>query len=302
VATVSIDHGIYKTLAFNSLTSRLNIRGNVLDVDRISGDTDDGHVAGRVVVFLPPLKPAELDVSFRFSGLHVDTLLQLTRDESRVMSGLLSANGSLRGNESDALGFVHSLDGKTDFAIETGRIQKGRVIPKIITILNLPTLLQGKVDLGKDGLPFDKIVGSFTLSNGILTEDNLVIDSPVMKMSAAGNYDMAADQLDAVVVVSPFGSYSQLLKSIPLFGKLFKGEREGTAIFEVKGPLQSPDVTYLPLRSFAKGITGLAQLAFDMLRNTILLPKEIISPSDEPSSDGLRGGKSGLDRPEPRLP
>ena len=302
VATVSIDRGIYKTLAFHSLTSRLNIRGNVLDVDRISGDTDDGHVTGRVVVFLPPLKPAELDVSYRLSGLPVDKLLQLTRDESRVMSGALSANGSLRGNEADSLGFVHSLDGKTDFLIEGGRIQKGRVIPKIITILNLPTLLQGKVDLGKDGLPFDKIVGSFTLSNGILTEDNLVIDSPVMKMSAAGNYDIAADHLDAVVVVSPFGSYSQLLKSIPLFGKLFKGEREGTAIFEVKGTLQSPEVTYLPLRSFAKGITGLAQLAFDMLRNTIMLPKEIISPSDEPSSDGLRGGKSGMDRPEPRLP
>jgi hypothetical protein len=302
VATVSIDRGMYKTLVFNSLTSRLNIRGNVLDVDRISGDTDDGHVAGRVVVFLPPLKPAEIDVSFRFSGLPVERLLQLTGDESRVMSGSVSANGSLRGNEGDSLGFVHSLDGKTDFVIEEGRIRKGRVIPKIITILNLPTLLQGKVDLGKDGLPFDKIVGSITLSNGILTDDNLVIDSPVMKMSAAGNYDIAADQLGAVVVVSPFGSYSQLLKSIPLFGKLFKGEREGTAIFEVTGPLQDPDVTYLPLRSFAKGITGLAQLAFDMLRNTIMLPKEIISPSDEPSSDSARSGRGGMDRPEPRLP
>lgn len=299
VATVSIDHGIYKTLDFHSLTSRLNIRGNVLDIDRISGDTDDGHLGGRVVVFLPPQKSAELDVSFRVSGLLVEKLLQLQADESRMMSGSLSANGSVRGNEADPLGFVHSLDGKTDFLIEEGRIQKGRVIPKIITILNLPTLLQGKVDLGKDGLPFDKIVGSFTLSNGILTEDNLVIDSPVMKMSAAGNYDIAADHLDAVVVVSPFGSYSQLLKSIPLFGKLFKGEREGTALFEVNGTLQSPDVKYLPLRSFAKGVTGLAQLAFDMLRNTIMLPKEIIAPSDEPAVDGARGGK---ERPEPRLP
>ena len=299
VATVSIDHGIYKTLDFHSVTSRLNIRGNVLDIDRISGDTDDGHLGGRVVVFLPPQKSAELDVSFRLSGLLVEKLLQLQADESRMMSGSLSASGSMRGNEGDALGFVHSLDGKADFLIEDGRIQKGRVIPKIITILNLPTLLQGKVDLGKDGLPFDKIVGSFTLSNGILTEDNLVIDSPVMKMSAAGNYDLAADHLDAVVVVSPFGSYSQLLKSIPLFGKLFKGEREGTALFEVTGTLQSPDVKYLPLRSFAKGVTGLAQLAFDMLRNTIMLPKEIIAPSDEASADGARAGK---ERPEPRLP
>ena len=102
--------------------------------------------------------------------------------------------------------------------------------------------------------------------------------------------------------MSPFGSYSQLLKSIPLFGKLFKGEREGTAIFEVKGSAKNPEVTYMPLRSFAKGITGLAQLAFDMLRNTIMLPKEIISPSEETASD-VRGGKSvAPDLPESRLP
>ena len=302
VATVSIDRGIYKSLSFGGLTARLNIRSNVLDLDRISGDTDDGHLAGRLVVFLPPLKPAEIDVSFRFSGLAMESLLQLQADNSRMMTGMLSANGSVRGNETDSMGFLHSLDGKTDFVVEDGRIQRGRIIPKIITILNLPTLLQGKVDLGKEGLPFDKIVGSFTLSNGVLTEDHLIIDSPVMKMSVAGNFDLMADHLDAVVVVSPFGSYSQLLKSIPLFGKLFKGEREGTAIFEVKGSAKNPEVTYMPLRSFAKGITGLAQLAFDMLRNTIMLPKEIISPSEETASD-VRGGKSvAPDLPESRLP
>jgi hypothetical protein len=102
-------------------------------------------------------------------------------------------------------------------------------------------------------------------------------------MSAAGNYEMLDDRLDAVVVVSPLGSYSQFLKSIPLFGKLFAGERQGidTALFEVKGSLKDPDVQYLPMRSFAKGMSGLAQLAFDMLKNTIMLPKELIVPNNE---------------------
>lgn len=304
MGTASIDRGVYKNLSFTDLSLRLNIRNSILDVDRISGDTDDGTIAGRLVVYLPKEKNAELDITVRFSGMEVEKLLVMTGDESRLASGSLSANGNIRGNDGDPLGFIHSLDGKTDFVVENGRVKRGKIIPKIITILNLPTLLQGKVDLAKDGLPFDKIVGSFTLSNGVLTEDNLVIDSPVMKMSAAGNYDIPADHLDAVVVVSPFGSYSQLLKSIPLFGKIFKGEREGTALFEVKGTLQKPDVNYMPLRSFAKGLTGLAQLAFDMLKNTIMLPKEIVSPSDEtPSTDGVRRGRqTSQDRPEPRLP
>jgi hypothetical protein len=90
------------------------------------------------------------------------------------------------------------------------------------------------------------------------------------------------DQIDAVVAVSPLGSYSQFLKSIPLFGKLFAGERQGldTALFEVKGSLTEPDVNYLPLKSFATGLSGLAQLAFDVLKNTITLPKELMTPGE----------------------
>lgn len=301
-AQVSLDRGVYKTIALSGLSCRLMIRNNTLDIDRISADTDDGHLGGRMVIYLPKEKAAEVDVSFRVSGLPFEKLMQLTGDESRLMTGRLSASGNLRANEADPAGFLHSVEGKIEFLIEDGRIRKGKVVPKIITILNLPTLLQGKVDLNKDGFPFDKVIGSLSLSNGVITEDNLVIDSPVMKMSAAGHYEIATDRVNGVVVVSPFGSYSQLLKSIPLFGKLFKGEREGTALFEVKGPLKDPDVNYLPLRSLAKSMTGLAQLAFDMLRNTIMLPKEIVSPADESTTETSRAKGRSEDRPEPRLP
>ena len=65
-----------------------------------------------------------------------------------------------------------------------------------------------------------------------------------------------------VWAVSPFGSYSQFLKTIPLFGRLFAGDRKGiaTALFSVKGSIEDPEVTYLPMKSFATGVTGLAQL------------------------------------------
>jgi len=86
-----------------------------------------------------------------------------------------------------------------------------------------------------------------------------------------------------VMVVTPFGSYESILQSIPLFGKLFAGEREGfsTAFFEVKGPLIDPQVTWQPIKSVGSGLTGLAQLAFDVMKNFILLPKEVIAPSEK---------------------
>ena len=86
-----------------------------------------------------------------------------------------------------------------------------------------------------------------------------------------------------VMVVTPFGSYESVLQSIPLFGKLFAGEREGftTAFFEVTGPLTDPKVTWQPIKSVGSGMTGLAQLAFDFMKNVIMFPKEVISPSNK---------------------
>jgi hypothetical protein len=86
-----------------------------------------------------------------------------------------------------------------------------------------------------------------------------------------------------VWAVSPFGSYSQFLKTIPLFGRLFAGDRKGiaTALFSVKGSIEDPEVTYLPMKSFATGLTGLAQLAFDILKNTVMLPIDLMTPNED---------------------
>ncbi len=132
-------------------------------------------------------------------------------------------------------------------------------------------------------MPFDKINGTVSIQNGILATKNLVIDSPVIKISSAGTYVIPADELDLTVVVSPFGSYTKLLQGIPLFGRLLAGERKGftTAFFDVKGPLKDPQIVNRPMKSVGAGLSGLGQLAFDVLRNTLMLPAEIFSSGDE---------------------
>ncbi len=281
VGTVDIERGSYEGVEFTDLSSRVNIGKGVVDVDRIAARTGEGKVAGRLVARLPERKPADVEVTFRVTDFPFDQALDLAGDESRLIMGKLSVNGTIRGNGKNPRGVLHTISGQMGFAVKNGRIQKGSIVPKIINLLNLPNLLQGKVDLNQEGFPFDKITGDISIRNGLVTENNLVVDSPVMKMSAAGTYDMTTNQLDVIMVTSPLGSYSQLLKSIPLFGRLFKGERHGldTALFEVKGPIQDPSVRYLAIESLGTGLFGVAQLAYDVLKNTILLPKELIAPS-----------------------
>ncbi len=187
--------------------------------------------------------------------------------------------------------------------LKNGRILKSkeRAVWKIISMLNLPAVLQGKVDLEKEGLPYNKIAATIVIQNGLFQTENMIINSPILKITGAGNYDLPTDQLDFVVAVSPFGSYSQFLKTIPLFGRIFAGDRKGlaTAIFTIKGAVEDPEVTYLPMKSFATGLTGLAQLAVDVLTNTLTLPLDLITPDEE---NGVRPEAMLVPEPVPATP
>jgi hypothetical protein len=283
--TASAARAHYRHLKFGGLTARITIQDGVLDIDRIGGDSTNGQVAGRVVVLLPAKAPAETEVSLRATGVAVEDLLRLTHADIQGVSGQVRLNGTIRGHGRNPHGVYPSLNGKTEVLLENGRILKAkeRAIWKILSILNLPAVLQGKVDLDKEGLPYNRISATVAIQNGSFQTENLVVDSPILKITAAGNYDLPTDQLDMVVAVSPFGSYATFLKTIPLFGRIFAGDRTGmaTAIFSIKGAVEDPEVTYLPMKSFTAGLSGLAQLAVDVLKNTLTLPMDLVTPNED---------------------
>ena len=283
-ATASMARGHYKHLKFGALSARMTILDGVLDLDRLSGQSTNGEIAGRIVVQLPRGEPADAEISLRATGLLVEDIYRLAGSKQGGVTGEARVTGTVRGHGRNPHGIYPTLNGKTDMLLENGRIFKSeeRAIWKIISILNLPAVLQGKVDLEKEGLPYNKITATLTMRNGLFETENLIIDSPIVKITAAGNYDLPTDQVDMVWAVSPFGSYSQFLKTIPLFGRLFAGERKGvaTAMFSVKGALEDPEVTYMPMKSFATGVTGLAQLAVDLLKNTVMLPIDLVTPDE----------------------
>ncbi|HKQ35676.1 MAG TPA: AsmA-like C-terminal domain-containing protein [Nitrospiraceae bacterium] len=297
-ATATMARGRYKHLKFGSLSARITIQDGMLDLDRVSGQSTNGEVAGRIVVQLPPKQPADAELSVRATGLLVEDVLKFFGPKAGVFTGEARVTGTIRGNGRNPHGLYPTLDGKMEVLLENGRIFKSeeRAVWKIISILNLPAVLQGKVDLEKDGLPYNKISATVVVRKGLFETENLIIDSPIVKITAAGNYDLPTDQIDMVWAVSPFGSYAQFLKTIPLFGRFFAGDRKGfaTALFSVKGSIGDPEVTYLPMKSFATGMTGLAQLAFDILKNTVMLPIDMMTPDEEKGSV-----KDTVSTPEP---
>ena len=82
-ATASMARGHYKHLKFGSLSARIMIQDGVLDLDRVSGQSTNGEVAGRIVVQLPRKEPADAEISVRATGLLVEDVLKLAGERRR---------------------------------------------------------------------------------------------------------------------------------------------------------------------------------------------------------------------------
>ena len=279
---ISVRHAYYQQFLFTDLDCRLRVQNNLLQVDSLTAGTDEGHISGRLVV---PFSEADVrHGSLQVSGIPVERVISFLGVKEAPLQGWLSldAEAQQEGGFSSDLSGVRSLN-DVEVLIEDGQIKKVSTISKILSLLNLPSLLRGKVNLADKGLPFDKIKVVFTIENEILTFKKIVIDGPVLEIGGAGSYRLGQDDLNVVLAVSPVASYSKLLRNAPLLGKLFVGESDGLlgALFEVKGSRQNPSVRYMPLQQLSKTLTGIPALAVNVLKNAIMLPKEMLTPTKQ---------------------
>ncbi|MGD9852150.1 MAG: AsmA-like C-terminal domain-containing protein [Nitrospirales bacterium] len=293
----------YHNLTGEKLSASIKIHDNLVSVDKVQMMVEDiGTLDGRFFIHLPSGKPSAIRASFQAKDIPFDKLLILVGDEQRSISGNLSVRGMVQGHGRHAGGVIPSLNGNLEVTLRQGYVHRGTVLPRILSLLNLPNVLRGKEDFESKGFPFKKVTSTLNIENGVFSTKDFYLNSSIMKVTAAGSYNLERDQLDGVVAVSPFGSYSDLLKKIPLFGRLFAGDRKGiaTAMFSMAGPLGDPKVTYLPAESFKTGVTGLAQLAFDILKNTITMPYDLLNGTPDEQSSQEAASESTVPTPVPQ--
>ena len=297
-AKLQFNRASYRNLKIRNLSGQLNMNKGIIRIDRIRGKADNGTIQGRVSVNLPVQQPAAVKTWFSINSIPLLTLEKTLLDtqalDKQLMTGLMTMDGALQGHGRNPLGVLPTLKGRLKLTIKDGRIKRGVVIPKILAIMNLPNMLRGKVDLEKDGYPFDRQSGTFAIADGQIVSTDMVMDGPVVKMTAAGQYNLVNDDLDVVTAVSPLGSYFKLLQEIPLVHLLLDDEDQviNLAMFSVKGPFRNPAIEPLVMESVAVGLKGFGKLALSILKNTITLPQKILFPDDNK--------EAGASSPEPQ--
>ena len=184
------------------------------------------------------------ELNFELEAIPVKNIAALGGITDPALEGDLWVNGVLKGRIEPNRDPIPTLQGNINLLVKEGDIHPGKVLSRILSYLNLPSLLKGEVNFDQNTLPFTSLTGDIEVEKGILHTENLIIHSPIIMLSTMGDHDIGTEQSDFIVAASPLGSYTKILKNLPLVNKLF-GEGDAqllTVFFEVKGPYQKPKV------------------------------------------------------------
>ncbi len=180
--------------------------------------------------------------------------------------------GSLRGDfylqgELGGTGFLPTSYGNFNVSVRDGVMRHSPVLGTIFSLLNVSQLFSLQLpDVSMEGVPFKKLTAEFQIDKGVLSSEDVVIDSNAMSMTYVGKYDMVRDDLDLLVVVKPLGTVDKVVTNLPIAGWILGGEERAliTAQFEVTGSGASPKVEAIPISAVSKGILGIIQRALSL--------------------------------------
>jgi len=266
----------YERLLLKTVSGEVTINQHSIKLSELRGKTPKGILTGRLEARFVGTHQIDVAADLYADGIPAQQVLPATQDIEHLQ-GDVSVDGVLRARIGPNSSLKNTLSTGGDgirVKIKSGSVHQDPVLTRALKIVNLPAVLFGDVDFDRDGIPFDVLSARVTAQDGVFSSDDIILDSPVIKVAGAGSADVADNGLDLAVAVSPVASYSDLFAKVPLLGPLFVGDHSGltTAVFQAKGPLQSPDVAYLPLTSIARGLTGYPRLALDVLSHAIKLP------------------------------
>ena len=258
--------GRWKRLDWGPLKAEVDIRGGNVHIERADIRLEHGHMdvsgyldrQGRPELFLSgyvSLKKQPLDILLE--GLEIKE--EYLRQGDLTMNALLQVNGKEWGD------LIPSLTGRADVLIEKGLIRDSHVFVKILDFLSLQKIFKTRPsELSKEGLYFESLNAATSLENGLLSTEDLVMESPVWDVVASGEVDLAQKTIDFDLGIRPLETIDMMVANIPILGHIVAGSEKSflTYYFKAAGPWKSPEVEYVPFKNLGSGVAGVLKRLF----------------------------------------
>lgn len=242
---------------FDSFSANVELGRKVVIFNPAAINIHEGAVSGSVIYFIDKSEPLVFTADLNLANVQTRNMIAAFGVQRRVLSGALGGSILLSGTRG-AEPFRQGLNGYASLSTGSGRLWRFGFISDIFAIVNILTideLLRGS------GIPHRGISGNFMMTDGVISTDDLLLDSNVMRMSAVGEINTPALAVDATVALHPFVTLDRLISKIPLAGWVITGDNDSTVslYFEMEGDLRKPSVTPLPVKSIQRNVFGIIE-------------------------------------------
>ncbi len=233
---IRLDKATVLNLPLNTLSGDLAINGYTARISNVMGTSDDGgKVTGDISFHFPEYAASAtvFKAKVKLDKVGLDKLSQAF-NVTNARAGMVSGNIQMSGPTSGKT--IPQLSGSGNVRISDGLIHRMKIFAGFTDYLarNIPGL-SAVVNQSSGSM-------DFTITNGVLYTENLLIEGNVFSINGRGNYNIDTDRIDFVVRANIFrqrtfaGRLTHFL-ALPFSRMLLE--------FKVFGTLENPDWSYV---------------------------------------------------------
>ncbi|MGQ9636556.1 MAG: YhdP family protein [Thermodesulfobacteriota bacterium] len=261
---IGIEEGRFQNLLFRDLKIEMKTTERRLFINPFQFQSDGGNISASGWIEPSP-KGIRFELHPCIFDLEVQEFLRtiLGKKERNLLTGRLKIEPSdLKGEGDDFQKIKESLNGTLKLTLEKGVIERGNVLAKIFSILNVSQLFKGRLpDLKTKGLPYQWITATIRIREGVVSTEDLLVESDAMRITVIGKVDLGKNLIEARIGIHPLITMDTLLSHIPLAGYILTGKDRSfiSYFYEVKGEIDHPTIEAIPLKSFGEGFLGMVK-------------------------------------------
>ncbi|MFT7234828.1 MAG: AsmA protein [Methylophagaceae bacterium] len=188
----------------NNINININAKDGVVKLHPLSADLYQGQYQGNVSLDARG-KSLKLSINEILNNIQAGPLLRDLSGDDKI-SGLVNAKVKLIGRGKTVVQIKQTLSGNGDFSFTDGAL-KGINIAD--SIRKAKALLKGEPlpkSMSAVKTDFSTFKGSFTTNNGLINNPDLVLMSPLLRISGAGTADLNKEAINYVLAVAVVGS------------------------------------------------------------------------------------------------
>ncbi len=267
-------------LTYRNLDTTVTYKDDVFYITPLTFEGHGGSWIAPLTITMTDSGDLLFDGKADIFDLAIDRYLTEAAGATEVVEGAFTLSGAYKAHGYYFADIMRSLEGGFTLSSGPGVIRRFAMISKIFSLLNVSQYFRLKApDLTVDGMPFDHMMGSFSLYQGVATTDDLRVESEAIRLIGKGDYDIATGEVDMVITAAPFVTIDRIVSAIPVAGYVLAGEEESflASSFTVTDALSYPTVKAIPFESLAKGTWGIVKRFFT-------LPVKAVELLDEPDA------------------